>query len=61
MTYNADIAHCEGKECAIRDRCRRYQLHLMREKMKVIEDYLTSYTMPQYENGECEIFYPIGK
>lgn len=55
MNYNADIAHCEGKECAIRDRCRRYQLHLMREKMKGIEGYLTSYTMPQYKNGECEI------
>ena len=55
MTYNADIAHCEGTDCAIRDRCRRYQLHLMREKMKVIEGYLTSYTMPQYKNGECEI------
>lgn len=42
-------------DCAIRDRCRRYQLHLMRENIKVIEDYLTSYTMPQYKNGECEI------
>ena len=55
MNYDADIAHCEGNQCAIRDRCRRYQLHLMRENIKVLEYYVTSYTMPQYKNGECEI------
>lgn len=59
MSYNADIAHCEGIECAIRDRCRRYQLHLMREKIKGVECYVTSYTAPMYKNGQCEIFYKI--
>lgn len=59
MSYNADIAHCEGTECAIRDRCRRYQLHLMREKLQPI--YVYSYTEPMYKNGECELFYPIDK
>ena len=40
MIYDTDTAHCEGTECAIRDKCRRYQLHLMRENIKVLECYL---------------------
>lgn len=57
MNYDADIAHCEGTECAIRDRCRRYQLHLIREQLQPI--YIYSYTAPMYKNGECELFYKM--
>ena len=59
MIYDTDTAHCEGNGCKKKETCLRYHLHQMREKLQPI--YVYSYTAPMYKNGECELFYPIGK
>lgn len=53
MTYNADIAHCEGNDCPLASKCRRFQLYkIWKEKEK--EERLTPFVEPRYSNGECE-------
>ena len=53
MTYNNDIAHCEGTGCPLANECKRFQLYkIWKEKKK--EEWLTPFVEPRYSNGECE-------
>lgn len=53
ITYNADIAHCVGTDCPLKEKCRRFQLYeIWKEKKK--EERLTPFVEPRYSNGECE-------
>lgn len=56
MTYNTDIAHCEGTGCPLAEKCRRFQFYkIWKEKEK--EEYcLTKGVKPMYNNGKCENF-----
>ena len=56
ITYNADIAHCCGRNCPIRDECKRYKLYCMMATSSVLR--YASFISPEYnsETKECEIF-----
>lgn len=53
MTYNTDIAHCEGTDCPLASECKRFQYYkIWKEKEK--EERLTPFVKPMYSNGKCE-------
>ena len=54
MTYNADIAHCEGIDCPLKEKCRRFQLFKIWKELEKEEYDLTPFVEPRYSNGECE-------
>lgn len=54
--YNADIAHCEGTDCPLKEKCRRFQLYkIWKEREK--EEGLTPFVEPMYNNGKCDNFW----
>lgn len=58
VTYNADIAHCTGRACLIRDKCVRYYNH---QRTHVLSNEVVPYIEEQYksETNECEMFKPL--
>lgn len=68
MTYDADIAHCMGRACAIRDKCYRYWLRKELCK-KAVNGFLPPKSLCilhvdeeyDFETGDCEMFYPMNK
>lgn len=60
ITYTADVAHCGGRACLIRDKCYRYWLHKS-NKAKFCGISFVPYIEEQYdlETEECEMFKQI--
>lgn len=60
ITYIADVAHCRGRACHIRDKCYRYHLHnyYRYNYVNVGFRFAIPYTEEQYdsETEECEMF-----
>lgn len=54
--YNADIAHCSGQNCPLREECKRYRLYCMIATSPVL--HYASFISPEYNSGtkECEMF-----
>ena len=52
--YNADIAHCEGIDCPLKEKCRRFQLFKIWKEREKEEYVWTPFVEPRYSNGECE-------
>lgn len=52
MTH--DITHCQGRECPLRERCRRYFVHIYEIPAQI--PYLP-YTTEMYDHGNCPNFY----
>ena len=54
MTYNTDIAHCEGTGCPLKEKCIRFQLYKIWKDLK--EERLTPFVEPSFNNDKCENF-----
>ena len=54
MNYNADIAHCVGTDCPLKEKCRRFQLYKIWKGLEKKEYRLTPFVEPMYNNGNCE-------
>ena len=59
ITYTADVAHCGGEDCAIRENCVRYRLFCMWEKRPY--KFVPFVEFPAYNSKteQCEMFKPI--
>lgn len=59
MQYSADIAHCSGYLCPLAEKCKRWNLLLMWDKMPMEErNPRTVFMSSEYNNdtGNCEYF-----
>lgn len=57
--YNADIAHCVGTDCPLKEKCRRFQLYKIWKGLEKKEYRLTPFVEPSYSNGKCKTFLEI--
>lgn len=56
MTYNNDIAHCEGNDCPLASKCRRFQLFKIWGEREKEEYCLTPFVEPSFNNDKCDNF-----
>ena len=54
--YNNDIAHCEGTNCPLASKCRRFQLYKIWKEREKEEYVLTPFVEPRYDDDNCENF-----
>ena len=62
MNYNADIAHCSGYLCPLAEKCRRWNLLMMWDKMPMDERNPRTVFMSSAYNEEiekCEYFIQV--
>lgn len=57
MTYNNDIAHCEGTGCPLANECKRFQLFKIWKEKEKKEYRLTPFVEPRYDDNNCENFW----
>ena len=60
MTYNADITHCSGYCCMMKDKCLRYSLLIQWCKMKKRPEVSMMASCYDLDKDECTMFRPIG-
>ena len=56
MTYNNDVAHCEGTDCPLAEKCRRFQYYKIWKEKEKKEYCLTPFVEPRYDDDNCENF-----
>lgn len=56
MTYNNDVAHCEGTGCPLASECRRFQYYKIWKGLEKKEYCLTPFVEPSYKNDNCDFF-----
>lgn len=55
---NHDIAHCDNKECLVKDNCRRYKAHLESVKVGIpYVSYLYYKELKNSGNKKCEMYW----
>ena len=55
---NHDIAHCDNKECLVKDNCRRYKAHLESAKVGIpYVSYLYYKALKKSGNKNCEMYW----
>lgn len=56
MTYNNDVAHCEGTGCPLAEKCKRFQFYKIWKEKEKKEYCLTPFVKPRYDDDNCENF-----
>lgn len=61
MSYNNDIAHCNGDGCPLAGQCERYRLFTIWDGLLKAHYPYTNFTEPMYdkESGDCELYRPF--